>query len=119
MYVHFIFFDDQCYRGRYLPIKLRNITYLVSSRPYIEICRVCKIYGRRGGAEPSIYFTNPTYFYVRSGTEVFYFAEDLYLFTSTPQNKKIDSHCKQLVCWRENVMSRHARRHVMTSLTPV
>ena len=26
-----------------------NITYLVSSRPYIEICRVCKIFGRRGG----------------------------------------------------------------------
>ena len=46
-----------------------NITYLVSSRPYIEICRVCKIYGRRGRAEPSIYFTNPTYFYVRSGTD--------------------------------------------------
>ena len=46
-----------------------NITYLVSSRPYIEICRICKIYGRRGGAEPSIYFTNPTYFYVRSGTD--------------------------------------------------
>ena len=45
------------------------ITYLVSSRLYIEICRVCKIYGRRGGAEPSIYFTNPTYFYVRSGTD--------------------------------------------------
>ena len=45
------------------------ITYLVISRPYIEICRVCKIYGRRGGAEPSIYFTNPTYFYVRSGTD--------------------------------------------------
>ena len=45
------------------------ITYLVSSRPYIEICRVCKIYGRRGGAEPSIYFTNPTYLYVRSGTD--------------------------------------------------
>ena len=45
------------------------ITYLVSSRPYIEICRVCKIYGRRGGAEPSIYFTNRTYFYVRSGTD--------------------------------------------------
>ena len=33
------------------------------------LCRVCKIYGRRGGAEPSIYFTNPTYFYVRSGTD--------------------------------------------------
>ena len=45
------------------------ITYLVSSRSYIEICRVCKIYGRRGGAEPSIYFTNPTYFYIRSGTD--------------------------------------------------
>ena len=45
------------------------ITYLVSSRPYIEICRVCKIYGRRGGVEPSIYFTNPTFFYVRSGTD--------------------------------------------------
>ena len=46
-----------------------NITYFVSSRPYIEICRVCKIYERRGGAEISIYFTNPTYFYVRSGTD--------------------------------------------------
>ena len=45
------------------------ITYLVSSKPYIEICRVCKIYGRRGGAEPSIDFTNPTYFYVRSWTD--------------------------------------------------
>ena len=44
------------------------ITYLVSSRPYIEICQVGKIYGRRGGAEPSIYFTNPTYFYVLSRT---------------------------------------------------
>ena len=49
-------------------VRRDNITYLVSSRPYIEICRVCKIYGRRGGAETSIYFTNPTYFYVRSGT---------------------------------------------------
>ena len=49
--------------------KWHIITYLVSSRPYIEICRVCKIYGRRGGAEHSIYFTNPTYFYVRSGTD--------------------------------------------------
>ena len=46
-----------------------NITYLISSRPYIEICRVCKIYGRRGGAEPSIYFTNPTYFYVLYGAD--------------------------------------------------
>ena len=46
-----------------------TITYLVSSRPYIEICWICKICGRRGGAEPSIYFTNQTYFYVRSGTE--------------------------------------------------
>ena len=46
-----------------------NIIYLVSSRPYIEICRVCKICGRRGGAEPSIYFTDLTYFYVRSGTD--------------------------------------------------
>ena len=45
------------------------ITYLVSSRPYIEICLVCKVYGRRGGAEPSIYFTNPTYFYAWSGTD--------------------------------------------------
>ena len=38
-------------------------------RPYIEICRVCKIYGRLGSASPSIDFTNPTYFYVRSGTD--------------------------------------------------
>ena len=35
------------------------ITYFVSSKPYIEICRVCKIYGRRGGADPSIYFYKP------------------------------------------------------------
>ena len=28
-----------------------------------------KIYERRGGAKPSIYFTNPTYFYVRSWTD--------------------------------------------------
>ena len=59
-----------------------NIIYLDSSRPYIEICRVCKIYGRRGGAEPSMYFykpdisalpsidfTNPTYFYVLSKSD--------------------------------------------------
>ena len=45
------------------------ITYLFSSRPYIEICRVCKIYWTRGGAESSIDFTNPTYFHVRSGTD--------------------------------------------------
>ena len=29
----------------------------------------CKIYERRGGAEPSIYFTNPPYFYRPSGTD--------------------------------------------------
>ena len=46
-----------------------NITYLVSYRRSIEIWRVCKIYGRRGGAEPSIYFTNPPYFYRPSGTD--------------------------------------------------
>ena len=45
------------------------ITYLVSSRRSIEIRQVCKIYGRRGGAEPSIYFTNPPYFYRPSGTD--------------------------------------------------
>ena len=45
------------------------ITYLVSYRRSIEIWRVCKIYGRRGGAEPSIYFTNPPYFYRPSGTD--------------------------------------------------
>ena len=55
-----------------------NITYLVSSRRSIEIWRVCKIYGRRGGAEPSIYFTNLTYFYVRSGTDQI---SVLFLFT--------------------------------------
>ena len=46
-----------------------TITYLVSSRRSIEIWRVCKIYGRRGGPEPSIYFTNPPYFYRPSGTD--------------------------------------------------
>ena len=45
------------------------ITYLVSCRRSIEIWRVCKIYGRRGGAEPSIYFTNPPYFYRSSATD--------------------------------------------------
>ena len=40
-----------------------TITYLVTYRRSIEIWRVCKIYGRRGGAEPFIYFTNPPYFY--------------------------------------------------------
>ena len=29
----------------------------------------CKIYGRWGGTEPSIYFTNPPYFYRPSGTD--------------------------------------------------
>ena len=45
------------------------ITYLVSCRRSIEIWRVCKIYGRRGGAEPSIYFTNSPYFYRPSATD--------------------------------------------------
>ena len=45
------------------------ITYVVSYRRSIEIWRVCKIYGRRGGAEPSILFTNPPYFYRLSGTD--------------------------------------------------
>ena len=31
---------------------LENITHLVSSRPYTELCRVCKIFGMRGGAIP-------------------------------------------------------------------
>ena len=48
---------------------LHNITYFVISRRSIEIWRVCKIYGRRGGAEPSIYFTNPPYFYRPSWTD--------------------------------------------------
>ena len=65
-------------------LNIDNITYLVSARRSIEIWRVCKIYGRRGGrsielwrvcktygrrggAEPSIYFTNPQYFYRSSG----------------------------------------------------
>ena len=46
-----------------------NVYYLVSCRRSIEIWRVCKIYGRRGGAEPSIYFTNPPYFYRPSATD--------------------------------------------------
>ena len=45
------------------------ITYLVSSRRSIEIWRVCKIYERQGGAEPSVSFTNPPYFYRPSGTD--------------------------------------------------
>ena len=32
----------------------------------------CKIYERRGGAEPSIYFTNPPYFYRPSGPWIVY-----------------------------------------------
>ena len=81
-------------------VKNGIITYLVSSRPYIEICRVCKIYGRRGGAEPSIYFTNPTYFYVRSGTDqisVLFHRGPLLFLRSTLQNKKIHSHCRHAV----------------------
>ena len=34
-----------------------------------RMCRVCNIYGRLGSASPSKNFTNPTYFYVRSGTD--------------------------------------------------
>ena len=46
------------------------MTYLVSSRRSIEIWGVgCKINERRGGAEPSIYFTNPPYFYRPYGTD--------------------------------------------------
>ena len=51
------------------PTDLNIITYLVSSRGSIEIWRVCKIYWRRGSASPSIYFTNPPYFYRPSGTD--------------------------------------------------
>ena len=45
-------------------------TYLVSYRPYIDICRVCKIYGRIGSASPSIDLTNPTYFFISPRTKV-------------------------------------------------
>ena len=46
------------------------MTYLVSSRRSLEIWGGgCNIYERRGGAEPSIYFTNPPYFYRPSGTD--------------------------------------------------
>ena len=73
------------------------ITYLVSSRPYIEICRVRKIYGRRGGAEPSIYFTNPTYFYVRSGTDqisVLFRRGPFSVYAVLRNLRKIHSHCR-------------------------
>ena len=100
------------------------ITYLVSSRPYIEICRVCKIYGRRGGAEPSIYFTNPTYFYVRSGTDqvsVLFRRGPLFVYAILRKIRKFILTADKIttIGWRENVMSRHARRHIMTSLAPV
>ena len=55
-------FENNCF-------EMYIITYLVSCRRSIEIWRVCKIYGRRGGAEPSIYFTNPPYFYRPSATD--------------------------------------------------
>ena len=112
LYFHFCVFPNTCVM-RFLshfssnlfhnwPI---NITYLVSSRPYIEICRVCKIYGRRGGAicrvckiygrrggaEPSIYFTNPTYFYVRSGTDqisVLFRRGPLFVYTALHKIRK-------------------------------
>ena len=91
-----------------------HITYLVSSRPYIEICRVYKIYGRRGGAEPSIYFTNSTYFYVRSGTDqrsVLFRRGPLFVYVvSTQQNKKIECHCCYLnanFLLYENVTAHH------------
>ena len=46
----------------YMYMTLYIVTYLVSSRRFIEIWRVCKMYGRRGEAEPSIYLINPPYF---------------------------------------------------------
>ena len=106
-------------RWNYCTIEEYIITYLVSSRPYIEICRVCKIYGRRGGAEPSIYFTNPTYFYVPSGTDqISVLFRRGPLFVCALLRKIIKSFALQinvqLVCWRKKVMSRHARRHIMT-----
>ena len=69
LFTLFAFMNIMSCHDHVAALSLYIITYLVSSRPYIEICRVCKIYGRRGGAEPSIYFTNQTYFYVRFGTD--------------------------------------------------
>ena len=62
LYIAVIYLEDSAYL-HYI------ITYLVSYRRSIEIWQVCKIYGRRGGAEPFIYFTNPPYFYRPSGTD--------------------------------------------------
>ena len=64
---------------------------MVSYRRSIEIWRVCKIYGRRGGAEPSIYFTNPPYFYRPSGTDqisVLFRQGPLIVFTVTKIGQK-------------------------------
>ena len=97
------------------------ITYLVSSRPYIEICRVCKIYGRWGGAEPSIYFTNPTYFYVRSGTDqisVLFRWRPLFVYIVLCKIRKFICIADKLTT---SMLARkcNAWRHIMTSLTPV
>ena len=69
------------------------MTYLVSSRRSIEIWGGgCKIYERRGGAEPSIYFTNPPYFYRPSGTDqisVLFRLSPWIVYTITKLRKKI------------------------------
>ena len=105
------------------------ITYLVISRPYIEICQVGKIYGRRGGAKPSIYFTNPTYFYVRSGTDqisVLFYRGPLFVYAVLrkirkfiPTADKFTTSMLARKCEVAHEKSRHARRHIMMSLTPV
>ena len=96
-----------------------NITYLVSYRRSIKIWRVCKIYGRRGGAEPSIYFTNPTYFYRPSWTDqisVLFRRGPWIVYTVTKMGKKstqasyIYSRVLRAKMWRYDLRGRRHRR---------
>ena len=86
------------------------ITYLVSSIPYIEICRVCKIYGRR--------------FYVRSGTDQisgFFCQGPFFVYAVLCKIRKFIRSAGKLttsmLAWKCDVAS-CATSH-MTSLTPV
>ena len=113
--VAFVVCQGRCHTD--LPIVTDStdiITYLVSCRRSIEIWRVCKIYGRRGGAEPSIYFTNPPYFYRPSATDqisVLFRRGPWIMYIVAKIGKKINAdfiHIRQSFA-RENVTLRLAR----------
>ena len=88
-------------------IHLKRSLFLYSRRS-IEIWRVLKIYGRRGAAEPSIYFTNPLYYYRPSGTDqisVLFCRGPCIVYAETKIRKKITTgfiHIRQSFV-RENV----------------